>query len=102
MMLTDLISATVGRLFHAPPPPIQGRQKMLIPNIKDIRNSLQSAKVQAQCAECARLLASHLYRWKKPYPEKSTVKSWSTESQSFLGMDISLFQQYLIQHFSLR
>jgi hypothetical protein len=75
---------------------------MIIPSLEDVRNSAQSGKVEAQCKECARLLARHLYLWRKPYPEKSKVKSGNAKSLSFTGMDIEVFANYLMEHFSLK
>jgi hypothetical protein len=98
MQLTDMINY-VSRIF-TPPPKLPGRERMIIPSLSDTR-SLQQAKVDSQCAECAKLLAAHLYRWVKPYPEKSTIKTWNPKSLCFTGMDLDLFRDYLMQHFTL-
>lgn len=100
MQLSDLICA-VSRIW-SPPPKVQGRQTMTIPSLADIRDGRHSEKVRNQCRDCAKLLATHLYVWRKPYPEKATVKTWSKESQSFVGMNIQDFQNYLMTNFTLK
>src|ERR1700722_13302689 len=97
-----MIFATVGRIFNPPPAKVHGRLTMTIPTLADTRDGRQADKVKNTCNECAKLLAAHLYRWEKKYPEKSTVKTWNVESQCFLGMDIADFQNFLMTHFSLR
>jgi hypothetical protein len=102
MQLSDMIFATVGRIFHpAINPRLQGKERMIIPSLRDLSSSRHSAKVEKQCREAAKLLAGHLYIWRKPFPEKSTVKIWNTESLSFVGMNIEDFQNFLIEHFVL-
>jgi hypothetical protein len=100
VQLTDLLHH-VSRLW-TPPAKIPGRKVMVIPYIKDINNSLQAGTVAAQCQQCAKQLAGHLYVWRKPYPEKATVKNWSTETQSFVGMSIEDFANFLMANFTLR
>lgn len=100
MQLSDLIWV-VSRIF-TPPAKAPGRQTMIIPNLRDLRDERQSATVQAQCQQCAQLLAGHLYVWRKQPPERSTVKSWSTETQSFVGMTIEDFANFLMANFTLR
>jgi hypothetical protein len=100
VQLSDLICA-VSRLW-TPLARIPGRKVMLIPFIKDINKSLQAATVAAQCAACAMQLAGSLYVWRKPFPGKATVKSWSTDTQSFIGMTIEDFATFLMANFTLR
>jgi hypothetical protein len=99
MMLTDLVNY-VSRIW-TPPQKLPGRKVMVIPFIKDINNSLQSATVAAQCAACATALAPHLFVWRRSFPQQSTLKSWDTASLSFQGMDLDLFQEYLMRNFVL-
>jgi hypothetical protein len=100
VQLTDLLNF-VSHIW-TPPPKIHGKQRMIIPSIKDLRSSRESDKVKSQCQDCAKQLASHLYIWRKHFPEKSTVKTWNKKSLSFLSMDIDIFANYLMQHFDLR
>lgn len=100
MQLTDLINF-VSHVW-TPPAKIHGRERMIIPSIKEMGNARYTDKVSAQCRECAKLLAGHLYRWVKPYPEKATLKSWNAHGQCFVGMDIDVFANYLMQRFDLR
>jgi hypothetical protein len=75
---------------------------MVIPFIKDINSSVQAGTVTAQCAACAKQLAGSLYVWRKAFPGKATVKSWSTDTQSFVGMTIEDFATFLMANFTLR
>lgn len=100
MMLSDLLHAA-SSLFRPPAVQPYSREKMIIPNLQDCRNERMKEKVDAQCRECSRLLATHLFVWRKPFPEKPTLKSWSRESQCFQGMDIEVFQNYVMQNFNL-
>jgi hypothetical protein len=100
MMLTDLVNY-VSRIW-TPPQRVPGRKVMLIPFIKDINNSLQAGTVAAQCERCAMQLAGSLYVWRKPFPGKATLKSWSTDTQSFVGMTIEDFANFLMAHFTLK
>jgi hypothetical protein len=100
MMLTDLMWH-VSRIF-TPPAKLPGRLTMVIPSLADLRDGRQAEKVAAQCRECAKLLAAHLYVWRKAFPEKTTVKNWSKETQSFVGMNIEDFQNFLMADFTLK
>jgi hypothetical protein len=102
MMLSDLM-AVVQRIRTPPAtsPRLKAKQPMTIPSLRDIRNQQQANKVNAQCRECARLLSNHLFIWRKSLPEKSTGKSWSTESLSFQGMDIDVFSTFIMERFTL-
>jgi hypothetical protein len=100
VQLSDTIHFATS--LFTPPPKVQGRLTMVIPTLRDIRDGRQSEKVRNQCRECAKLLAAHLYVWRKPFPEKATVKSWNKESLCFQGMDIDLFAGYLMTNFTLR
>jgi hypothetical protein len=75
---------------------------MTIPCLRDLRDGAQATKVQGQCAACAMQLAGSLYVWRKPFPGKATVKSWSTETQSFVGMTIEDFATFLMANFTLK
>jgi hypothetical protein len=100
VQLTDLLSY-VSRAF-TPPPKLPGRLTMVIPVLRDINDGRMSAKVAAQCRECAKQLAAHLYVWRKQFPERTTVKKWSKETQSFIGMNITDFQNFLMANFTLK
>jgi hypothetical protein len=99
VQLTDLLNH-VSRLW-TPPAKVPGRKVMVIPFIRDIDNGLQAGTVAAQCAACAKQLASHLYVWRRAFPQQSTLKSWDTASLSFQGMDLDLFREYLMRNFTL-
>jgi hypothetical protein len=43
-----------------------------------------------------------LYVWRKPYPEKATVNSWSSDTQSFVGMTIEDFANFVMANFTLK
>jgi hypothetical protein len=101
MRLTDLIWASVSRIF-TPPPKVAGRRTMTIPSLADVRDGRQAERVAAQCRECAKLLAAHLYVWRKPFPEKATVKKWNKETMSFVGLNIEDFQNLLMANFILK
>jgi hypothetical protein len=100
VQLSDLLNH-VSRLWN-PPQRVPGRKVMVIPFIRDINNSLQAGTVAAQCAACAKQLAGSLYVWRKPFPGKATVKSWSTDTQSFVGMSIEDFATFLMANFTLK
>jgi hypothetical protein len=101
MQLTDLIFATVSRLW-TPPAKVPGRLTMIIPALRDLRDGGQADKVAAQCRECAHLLARHLYVWRKPFPDKATVKQFNKETMSFTGMNLEDFQNFLMTYFTLK
>lgn len=100
MMLTDLISY----ISHAFTPPAKApdRKTMIIPALCDTRNGRQAEKVAAQCRNCAKLLAAHLYVWRKPYPEKSSLKRWNKDTMSFVGLNIEDLQNLLMANFTLQ
>jgi hypothetical protein len=75
---------------------------MTIPCLRDLRDGAQATKVQGQCAACAMQLAGSLYVWRKPFPGKATVKSWSTDTQSFVGMTIEDFASFIMARFEMR
>jgi hypothetical protein len=100
MLLTDLMHM-VSRAW-TPPAKLPGRLTMVIPSIRDINDGRQAEKVRTHCAACAQHLAAHLYVWRKAYPEKTTVKHWSKETQSFIGMNITDFQNFLMANFTLK
>jgi len=100
VQLTDLLHH-VSQLW-TPPAKIPGRKVMVIPYIKDINDSLQAGRVAAQCQLCAEQLRGHLFVWRKQFPERSTVKSWSTETRSFVGMTIEDFANFVMANFTLK
>ena len=65
IQLSDMIFATVGRIFHPAINPRLSKERMIIPSLRDLSSSRHSAKVEKQCREAAKLLAGHLYVWKK-------------------------------------
>jgi hypothetical protein len=100
MMLTDLVNY-VSRIW-TPPQRVPGRKVMVIPFIKDINSTVQAGTVTAQCAACAKQLAGILYVWRKPFPGKATVKSWSTDTHSFVGMTIEDFATFVMANFTVK
>jgi hypothetical protein len=90
---TDLLRA-VRRIFSRPAK-INRKPILVIPYLAAIRDARQADTVAAQCRECSRLLASHLYVWRRTFPQKSTVKTWNAGDQCFSGMDLDLFISYL-------
>ena len=99
MQLTDLMYA-VSHIF-TPPPKAPDRKTMVISSLQDTRNERMKEKVTAQCQECSRLLSNHFFVWRKSFPEKATLKSWSKEGLCFQGMDIQMFENYIMQNFNL-
>jgi hypothetical protein len=85
-----------------PPAKTPGRQVMVIPYLRDLNSSLQAARVDAQCQLCAQQLAAQLFVWRKPPPERTVLKSWSNDTQSFVGMTIEDFALFLMANFTLR
>jgi hypothetical protein len=100
LQLTDLIHL-VSHIW-TPPAKLPGRQTMVIPTLRDTRDGIQSERVAAQCRECAKLLAPHLFVWRKPFPEKATLKQWNKGTISFTGMNIDDFGNFLMAHFTLK
>jgi hypothetical protein len=100
MLLTDLMAFCSSVL--TPPAKLPGRLTMVIPSLADLRDGRQSEKVRSQCAEVATLLAAHLYVWRKPFPEKATVKKWNMETMSFVGLNIEDLQNLLMSNFILK
>jgi hypothetical protein len=96
---TNLLCA-VRRTFLQPPK-IKAKPTMVIPSFADLRDGSQTAKVQAQCQQCAKQLASHVYRWERSFPQKSLIKRWEPETLSFVTVDLDNFSNYLTQHFAL-
>jgi hypothetical protein len=95
----DLLRA-VRRVFLQPPK-IKGKPTMIIPSFADLRDGSQTEKVQAQCQQCAKQLASHLYRWERSFPQKSLIKIWEPGTLSFVTVDLDSFGCYLMQHYAL-
>jgi hypothetical protein len=100
VQLSDLKNY-VSRIF-TPPPKIHTRLTIVIPSLADVRNCTQADKVHSQCQLCAKLLASHLYVWRKSFPERTTVKQWGKKTMSFTGMNIEDFQNFLMANFKLK
>jgi hypothetical protein len=100
VQLTDLMHL-VSQIW-TPPAKVHGKLiTMIIPSLQDTRNERMKEKVDTQCRECSRLLSTHLFVWRKPFPEKPSLKSWSKEGLCFQGMNIEDFQNYVMQHFNL-
>jgi hypothetical protein len=95
--ITNLLCA-VRRMFLQPPK-IKGKPIMIVPYLQAIRDARQVDLVAAQCRECSRLLAPHLYVWRKSFPHKSTLKTWNAADCCFSGMDLNLFISYLTEHY---
>jgi hypothetical protein len=100
MQLSDMLWS-VSRIF-TPPAKVPGRQTMIIPSLRDLRDGRQAAKVQAQCQLCARQLAGRLYVWRKPPPDRSTLKLWNVETASFTGMTIEDFATFVMANFTVK
>jgi hypothetical protein len=88
-----------GRRLFNHPPRIKGKPIMIVPYLQAIRDARQADIVAAQCRECSRLLASHLYVWRRAFPQKSTLKTWNAADLCFNGMDLDLFINYLTEHY---
>jgi len=58
--------------------------------------------VKAQCHACAQQLTKHLYKWERAFPQKSLIKTWDTETLSFVTMDLDRLTDYLVRNFILR
>jgi hypothetical protein len=115
MLLTDLLHLVTRTWI--PPTKLPNRLTMVIPSLADVNNCRQTDKVASQCHECAKLLAAHcatsrtgqfndveqhLYVWRKPYPEKASVKMWNRDTMSFTGMTLEDFQNFLMANFTLK
>ena len=100
MKLFNVIALTLRRIF-TPAPKTSVRPTMIIPNLRDLRDGRQAATVHSQCQLCAKQLAGSLYVWSKPFPGKATVKNWSTDTQSFVGMTIEDFANFVMENFTL-
>jgi hypothetical protein len=101
VQLLNLIALTLRRIF-TPAPKASVRPTMIIPSLRDLRDGRQAATVQSQCQQCAKQLAGRLYVWPKPFPGKATVKSWSTDTQSFISMTIEDFANFVMANFTLK
>ena len=92
MLLTNFST----NLFKPKQPPT--KPVMTIPFLNELRDSRSQAKVTEQCRKCSRQLVGHLYKW----TEGSDIPSLKTWGQNtFLGVDLPLFQEYLMEHFIL-
>jgi hypothetical protein len=94
---TNLLLA-IRRAFSRQSKP-KGKPIMIVPYLAAIRDARQAGTVAAQCRECSRQLASHLYVWRKSFPAKSTLKTWNAADFCFNGMDLDLFINYLTEHY---
>jgi len=79
-----------------------GKPVMVVPFIKDTDDWRKHDLVKATCRKCAEQLAGFLYRWAKSWPALSTIKTWDDKEQRFLGMDLSLLQEFIMASFSVR
>jgi hypothetical protein len=93
-----LILNNLLRFFHRPAKP-KGKPIMVVPYLQAIRDARQADIVAAQCRECSRLLAFHLYVWRRAFPQKSTVKYWNSEDCCFSGMDLDSFISFLTERY---
>lgn len=75
---------------------------MVVPYLKDCSNWRKEDTVKAQCRKCAEQLVSHLFKWEKQLPSQCTLKTWDTAEKAFRGMDLSLFQDFIMNRFSVR
>ena len=88
--------------FGGTPPGEDNRPIMTVPYLRDCDNWRKADQEKALCRRCAEQLATHLYRWEKKWPALSTVKTWDEKEKRFLGMDLSLFQEFIMNRFSVR
>jgi hypothetical protein len=93
LFLTNLL-----RIFHRPARP-KSKPIMIVPYLTAIRDSRQADIVAAQAKECSRQLASHLYVWRRAFPQRSTLKFWNVEDCCFSGMDLDSFISYLTANY---
>jgi hypothetical protein len=75
---------------------------MLVPTLQDLDDYLKEDLVRQICRKCAIQLSVHLFIWKKEFALKDTIKTWCPIERKFLGMDLSLFQEFMQDHFSVR
>ena len=75
---------------------------MVVPFLKDTDDWRKQDAVKVTCRKCAEQLAPFLYRWAKSWPAPSTVKTWNDKEKRFLGMGLSLFQEFIMNRFSIR
>jgi hypothetical protein len=75
---------------------------MVVPFLRDIGDWRKADLVKAQHQKCAQQLASHLFRWERQFPSLSTIKTWNIAEKKFLGMDLSLFINFIQNHYSIR
>jgi hypothetical protein len=75
---------------------------MVIPHLKDADNFRCEDKVRQICRKCAEQLSAHLFRWAKQWPSRSTLKTYDKAQRRFVGLDLSLFQDYLMNHFIIK
>jgi hypothetical protein len=98
MQLFTNLLRDIRRLFRQPPK-IKGKPILVIPYLSAIRDARQADTVTAQTKECSRLLASHLYVWRRSFPQRSTLKFWNVEDCCFSGMDLDFFISYLTTNY---
>lgn len=75
---------------------------MIVPYLKDTNAESKQELVKSICHRCAEQLSVHLFKWERKFPSRSTVKTWSASEGKFLNMDLSLFQEFIMNHFSVR
>lgn len=78
------------------------RPVLVVPYLKDCNDFRKEEQVRQICRKCADQLSAHLFVWRKTFPSRSTIKTWCSDEKKFLGMDLSLFQDFIHNHFSVR
>jgi hypothetical protein len=75
---------------------------MVVPFIADSDAWIKQESVKAMCRKAAEQLSKYLFVWRKPFPSKDTIKSWCSIEKRFQGMDLGDFQDFVLDHYSVR
>jgi hypothetical protein len=75
---------------------------LTVPYLRDCDDGRKAELVRQICRKAAEQLSTHLFKWEKQYPSKSCVKSYDPVQRKFLGMNIALFQDFIMNHYSVR
>jgi hypothetical protein len=86
MLILNNLLQVIRWIFHRPPK-LKGKPIMIVPYLASIRDARQADIVAAQTKECSRLLAPHLYVWRRTFPQKPTLKTWNAADCCFTGME---------------